>query len=148
VLTTHRRVHFQQVYNLTVNHLHTYYIHTTTGANLLVHNCGGAVEGAKDAAGSAEQYVYRVHGGGSGPMGHSWTPTNPMTMANPRNELGFPKGNSGQRLSRARGLNRDGVTERGAEPLDGTDGGAPEWLFPDPASQLEVHWTIPLVPPW
>lgn len=38
-----------------------------------------------------EQYVYRVHGGGSGPWGHSWTPENPMGMANPRSELGLPK---------------------------------------------------------
>lgn len=98
--------------------------------------------------GSADVYVYRVHGGDSGPMGHSWTPENPMGMESPRNDLGLPKGNSGQMLSRARVLNMDGVTQRPALPLDGNDGGAAEWLFPDPASQLEIQWTIPLVPPW
>lgn len=65
-------------------------------------------------------------------------------MANPRNELGLPKGNSGQMLTRARVTNMDGVMTRDALPLDGNAGGAPEWLFPDPMNQLEMHWTIPL----
>lgn len=38
--------------------------------------------------------------------------------------------------------------KRDALPLDGNPGAVPEWLFPGPFSQLEVHWTIPLVPPW
>jgi RHS repeat-associated protein len=105
-------------------------------------------EDATAGAAKAEQYVYRVHGGDSGPMGHSWTPENPMGMSNPRAELGLPKGNSGQMLTRARVTDMEGVMQRDALPLDGNPGGAPEWLFPDPASQLEVHWTIPLVPPW
>lgn len=95
-----------------------------------------------------EQYVYRVHGGESGQWGHSWTPENPMGMVNPRSELGLPKVNSGQMLTRARVRSMDGVIKRDALPLDGNPGGAPEWLFPDPMSQLEHHWTIPLVPPW
>lgn len=32
--------------------------------------------------------------------------------------------------------------------IPGNPGGAPEWLFPNPVSQLEHHWTIALVPPW
>lgn len=39
VVTVHRHVHFQQVYNLTVHDLHTYYIRTSVGTNILVHNC-------------------------------------------------------------------------------------------------------------
>lgn len=109
---------------------------------------GVAAEAAGGGAAKAEQYVYRVHGGDSGPMGHSWTPENPMGMANPRGELGLPKVNSGQQLTRARVTDMEGVMKRDALPLDGNPGGAPEWLFPDPLSQLEVHWTIPLVPPW
>ena len=46
-----------------------------------------------------------------------------MEMSNPRNELGLPKGNSGQTLTRARVRNMDGVTQRDALPLDGNDGG-------------------------
>ena len=107
-----------------------------------------AAEGVADGASSAEQFVYRVHGGDSGPMGHSWTPENPMGMANHRAQLGLPKGNSGQVLTRARVKDMGGVVQRDALPLEGNPGGAPEWLFPDPAGQLEVHWTIPLVPPW
>jgi RHS repeat-associated protein len=109
---------------------------------------GKAAEAGAGGAAKAEQYVYRVHGGDSGPMGHSWTPANPMGMSNPRAELGLPKGNSGQMLTRARVTDMEGVMQRDALPLDGNPGGAPEWLFPDPLSQLEVHWTIPLVPPW
>ena len=71
-----------------------------------------------------------------------------MGMANPRSALGLPKVNSGQMLTRARVRSMDGVIKRDALPLDGNPGGAPEWLFPDPVSQLEHHWTIPLVPPW
>lgn len=110
---------------------------------------GVAADTAADL-GKAEQYVYRIHGGDAGPMGHSWTPENPMGMSNPRDYLGLPKANSGQMLTRARVLNTDGVATRDALPIpeDGVTGGGPEWLFPDPAGQLEVHWTIPLVPPW
>ena len=83
-------------------------------------------------------------------IGHSWTPENPMGMANPRDTLGLPKADSGQLLTRARVLDMDCVTICDALPIpeDGVAGGGPEWLFPDPATQLEVHWTIPLVPPW
>ncbi len=83
-------------------------------------------------------------------MGHSWTPENPMGMRNPRNELGLPTANAGQQLTRARVVNVDGVATRDALPIPegGVQGGAAEWLFPDPESQLEVHWTIALVPPW
>ena len=107
-----------------------------------------AAEDVTAGAAKAEQYVYRVHGGDSGPMGHSWTPENPMGMSNPRAGLGLPKGNSGQMLTRARVTDMEGVMQRDALPLDGNPGGAPEWLFPDPLSQLDVHWTIPLVPSW
>lgn len=71
-----------------------------------------------------------------------------MGMSNPRAALGLPDGNAGQLLTRAKVKDMEGVIERDALPLDGNPGGAKEWLFPDPASQLGVHWTIPLVPPW
>ncbi len=71
-------------------------------------------------------------------------------MANPRNELGLPKANSGQLLMRGRVLNMDGVTKCDVLPIadDGVEGSAPEWVFPDPETQLEIRWTIPLVPRW
>ena len=71
-----------------------------------------------------------------------------MGIANPRSELGLPKVNSGQMLTRAKVRSMEGVIKRDALELDGNPGGAPEWLFPNPESQLEHHWTIPLVPPW
>ena len=110
----------------------------------------GAAEtaAATDAAPELGQYVYRVHGGESGQWGHSWTPENPMGMANPRSSLGLPKVNSGQLLTRARVQRMEGVVGRSALELDGNPGGAEEWLFPEPVSQREEHWTIPLVPPW
>lgn len=107
------------------------------------------VEAGADAA-KAEQYVYRIHGGESGPWGRSWTPENPQGMQNPRDWLGLPKENSGQMLTRARVRNTDDLTIRDALPIkeDGVAGGGPEWYFPNPSSQLSEQWTIPLVPPW
>jgi hypothetical protein len=50
VVEVHARVRLQEVYNLTVADLHTYYIQTTAGDNVLVHNCGtgGAGGGPAD----------------------------------------------------------------------------------------------------
>jgi RHS repeat-associated protein len=80
-----------------------------------VADLGGAEAGA-GGAGGVEQFVYRVHGGDSGPLGHSWTPENPLRMANPRAQLGLPKGNSGQYLTKARVNDLNGVTTRPAPP--------------------------------
>jgi hypothetical protein len=88
------------------------------------------------------EFVYRVHGGDSGPWGHSWTTENPLQMANPRDTLGLPKVNSGEYVTCARVCNTDGVIRREALPLDGTTGGGPELLFPDPVRQLEHVWTV------
>jgi hypothetical protein len=102
----------------------------------------------EEDSGEFSQTVYRVHGGDSAEMGHSWTPENPAEMENPRGELGLPRGNSGEYLSSATVRNWDGVISRSALPLDGNPGGATEFLFPDPLSQLEWGWTIPLDPPY
>jgi hypothetical protein len=64
-----------------------------------------------------EQYVYRVHSGDARPWGHSWTPENPMGMANPRDTLGLPKANSGQLLTRARVESMEGVTIQDATAI-------------------------------
>jgi hypothetical protein len=88
------------------------------------------------------EFVYRVHGGGSGPWGHSWTTENPLQMAYPRDTLGLPKVNSGEYVTCARVCNTDGVIRREALPLDGTTGGGAELLFPDPVRQLEHVWTV------
>ncbi|MHB1597051.1 MAG: hypothetical protein ACYCO9_14075 [Streptosporangiaceae bacterium] len=69
-------------------------------------------------------------------------------MANPRAELGLPKVNSGEFLTKARVLDTTGVVTRPALPLDGNPGGGPEWLFPDPVNQLEEIWMMPVVPPY
>jgi hypothetical protein len=109
----------------------------------------GEVEaGAQAAEEEAPQYVYRVHGGDSGPWGRSWTPENPLEMSNPRDALGLPKGNSGQFLTKASVQDMTGATFRPAIALPGTAGGAPEIYFPDPANQLQELWTIPLEPPF
>jgi hypothetical protein len=68
-------------------------------------------------------------------------------MPNPRDSLGLPKVNSGEYVTCARVCNADGVIRRGALPLDGTTGGGPELLFPDPARQLEHVWTVRPEPP-
>jgi RHS repeat-associated protein len=116
------------------------------GAGLAAEDAGSAAAG--DAGTDAEQYVYRVHGDQSGPWGHSWTPEDPLAMDNPRAELGLPKVNSGQFLTKASVEDMTGVTQRAALPLDGNPGGGPEWLFPDPQNQLSELWTIPIEPPF
>lgn len=63
-------------------------------------------------------------------------------MGNPRSELGLPKVNSGEYVTCARVCNTDGVIKRNALPLEGTQGGAPELLFPNPQQQLQHLWTI------
>ena len=103
---------------------------------------------AETGAATAEepQYVYRVHGGNSGPWGHSWTPENPLEMDNPRAESGLPKGNAGQFLTKAAVQDTEGVITRSALPLDGNPGNAEEWLFPDPESQLSEILDHPIGP--
>ncbi len=116
------------------------------GARFTV-DSGGTVT---DLSGGSDLSVYRTWGGGSRQWGHSWTPENPLTMANARDWLGLPKANAGIYLTRAQVLDTAGVTTRAALPIpaDGVLGGGPEWLFPDPASQLQEIWTIPVIPPF
>jgi hypothetical protein len=70
-------------------------------------------------------------------------------MANARDWLGLPKANAGIYVTRARVVDTAGVSTRAALPIpaDGVLGGGPEWLFPEPVSQLEEIWTIPVIPP-
>ncbi len=82
--------------------------------------------------------IYRVHGGRSGPLGRSWTPENPTSMANPRDRLGLPNANGGTKLSRARVLDWTGVSCRRALACDGNLGGAVEYLVPEPARQVRI----------
>jgi hypothetical protein len=89
-----------------------------------------------------------VHGGESGPNGHSWTPVDPTTLENPRDALGLPNGNSGEYLTTGKVLDWTGVAGRRALPLDGNNGGAPEYLFPDPEGQIRPVGTRSLNPPF
>jgi hypothetical protein len=66
-------------------------------------------------------------------------------MASPRDWLGLPKANAGIFLSQARVLDTAGVAVRAALPIpedDVFDGGS-EWVFLNPAEQLEENWIIP-----
>ncbi len=103
---------------------------------------------AVESVDEATQTVYRVHGGDSSPIGTSWTTQDPAEMANPRDELGLPNGNSGEFVSKARVLNEDGVERTIASALDGNSGGAVEWRFPNPSMQLRVESTIEVHPPY
>lgn len=80
--------------------------------------------------------VYRLSGGISGPLGHSWTTVDPRTMSNPRDSLGLPNGNTATTLSTRQLVDTEGVARRAALPLDGNQGGAPELLVPNPAGQI------------
>jgi hypothetical protein len=113
---------------------HDFYVSVGAGSQtaVLVHNCPDTGD-----------TVYRLHGGDSDPLGHSWTPENPSEMANPRGELGPPNGNSGELISTGQITDPEGIVSREALPLDGNPGGAEEWLIPNPESQIENIRTSP-----
>lgn len=78
---------------------------------------------------------------GSGPWGHSWTHVDPMTVDNPRAQLGLPTGpdgNPGRFLSEGVLRDTEGIRVREALPLDGQPGGWPELLVPEPERQIEL----------
>jgi len=112
---------------------------------------------AKPAPG---QTVYRFYGqptdaGGlvptndfSGPMGHSWSPTAPDSLASPRAELGLPNANGGRFVVVGQLVNPDGVVVRSALPLDGQPGGGLEFLIPKPGEQVVPTGVGGVNPPW
>ncbi len=84
------------------------------------------------------QTLYRVYGGDSAAGGASWSPLNPGNVENYRDVAGLPSGG-------ASGYNNSGrfviegtlndpskvVLQRAALPLDGQQGGIPEYIIPD-----------------
>jgi hypothetical protein len=82
--------------------------------------------------------VWRVFGGDSRAMGHSWTTVDPATVSNFRDLAGLPNGITGQFY--AEGFLEDwtGVVSRDAEPLEGNAGGLPELSIPNPETQIRL----------
>jgi RHS repeat-associated protein len=91
--------------------------------------------------------VFRVWGGESGPSGHSWTPVNPDGVANFRDAAGLPDANNGTWTSVGTLTDTTGVASRPALPLDGNQGGLPEYLVPNPRTQIEPRYSIKNDPP-
>jgi RHS repeat-associated protein len=90
--------------------------------------------------------VYRLYGGSSGPNGASWTTSDPRGMANPRNSLGLPNGNTAEHLDSGTLVSRQGVGFRSALALGENQygpnrGGAPEVLIPNAANQVQGRTT-------
>jgi hypothetical protein len=81
--------------------------------------------------------VYRLYGGGSPPLGHSWTTIDPRLLSNPRGALGLPNANTAEDLMIGTLTDRTGVVASPAKPLDGNSGGAPELLVPAPVLQIQ-----------
>jgi hypothetical protein len=69
-------------------------------------------------------------------------------MADPRNSLGLPNANTGEYVTAARVKDWTGVVARRALSLDGNEGGATEYLFPNPEQQLEHISTTAVEPPY
>jgi len=91
--------------------------------------------------------IYRVWGGESGAFGHSWTPVDPGTVSDFRNAAGLPNGNNGTWTSVGTLTDTAGVSSRSALPLDGNQGGLPEYLIPNPQTQIEPKYSINNEPP-
>lgn len=87
---------------------------------------------------SEGEKIYRVYGGDSQASGASWTTTDPSTVTSYRNSAGLPSNgvsganNSGQFV--IEGTVNDPskvILKRKALPLDGQEGGMPEYIIPD-----------------
>ena len=72
------------------------------------------------------------------PGGRSYTPERIEDMADPRDHLGLPDVNGGRFVIHGELVDVKDVLVRHALPLDGTRGGAVEYLIPDPAGQVRV----------
>jgi hypothetical protein len=83
--------------------------------------------------------VYRVWGDEAGPNGRSWTTVDPRTVPNYRDAAGLPTQNTGRFVSEGVIKDGTGVQTRGALPLHGNQGGLPEVIIPNPATQVELH---------
>jgi hypothetical protein len=81
------------------------------------------------------------------PGGRSYTPERLEDMANPRDHLGLPDVNSGRFVIHGQLVDVKDVLVRHALPLDGTRGGAIEYLIPDPAGQVRVVQVEGVNPP-
>ena len=84
------------------------------------------------------QKVYRVYGGDAKAGGASWSPTNPADASNYRNAAGLPSGgasganNTGQFVIEGTLTDPSKVVKtRSALPLDGNQGGLPEYIIPN-----------------
>jgi hypothetical protein len=99
---------------------------------------GVAAEAGAATRPVAGQPIYRVYGGDSAAGGASWSPVNPGSVANYRSAAGLPSGgasgatNTGQFVIEGT-LNDPAavVLQRSALPLDGTEGGLPEYIIPN-----------------
>jgi len=90
---------------------------------------GDIMQGAKT------QTVFRVFGGDAKAEGFSWTPKNPNSVSNFRDEAGLPSGgasgsnNTGQFVIEGTVKNRNIICQRAAVPLDGNKGGLLEFVI-------------------
>ncbi len=80
--------------------------------------------------------IYRIWGGESSRMGHSWTTVDPASVKNVRSGLGLSDVNEGTHLTTGVLQDLNGVSFRAALPLDGNPGGLTELLIPNPCTQV------------
>jgi hypothetical protein len=106
--------------------------------------------------------VYRVWGGdpddpdipSSGPWGHSWTPVDPSSVPDYRQEAGLPSGgqsgavNSGRFVSVGTVTDPSGVRVRTALALDQQAGGMTEFVIPNPEAQVSLEGVYGVNPPY
>lgn len=79
--------------------------------------------------------VFRVFGGDAKASGFSWTPKDPINVANFRDAAGLPSGGASGAMNTAESLiqgtvkNKNIIQKRSALPLDGNKGGLPEYII-------------------
>jgi hypothetical protein len=87
------------------------------------------------------------HDGYAQPGGRSYTPERIEDMADPRDHLGLPNVNGGRFVIHGELVDVKDVLVRHALPLDGTRGGAIEYLIPDPGGQVRIVEVESVNPP-
>ena len=95
------------------------------------------------------QMVFRVWGGASRELGLSWTPLDPRSAADAYRDLaGLPSVNLGTFLTIGQLRYAGGITVYPGVPLEGNIGGWPEYVIPNPSSQVQVIERLVVNPPF
>lgn len=112
----------------------------TIGTAAVASSAAGTAVTTGTVAVTAGTRLYRVWGGGSGPLGHFWSTVNPYLVTGYRNLAGLPDTNTGQFVSSGVLRSIQGVTTGTAARIGNNLGGLVEVIVPSPKLQIEIDF--------